>query len=76
MSLPSFVTLNEGGDKRDGLALALQAETQQFYEATLLWKFGSNDTNPWKMGVGSYPLPVFWWQTQAPAANVAHIAPV
>ena len=49
-----------------------EAKTQATYE-NLLWKFGSNDDNPWKMGVGTYELPVFYWQTTAPAAMPAHL---
>ena len=37
------------------------------------WKFGTNDDNPWKMGVGDYKLPVFYWQTAAPAAMPEHL---
>jgi len=37
------------------------------------WKFGNDDDNPWKMGVGAYPLPVFYWQTSAPKADVTHL---
>jgi len=37
------------------------------------WKFGNDDENPWKMGVGGYPLPVFYWQTSAPKADIEHL---
>jgi hypothetical protein len=43
------------------------------YETTLGWKFGNDDDNPWKMGVGAYPLPVFYWQTSAPTADLTHL---
>ena len=43
------------------------------YETTLGWKFGNDDDNPWKMGVGDYPLPVFYWQTTAPKADIGHL---
>jgi len=42
------------------------------YEA-LGWRFGFNNDNPWKMGVGEYELPVFYWQTEAPAAMPEHL---
>ncbi|MDR2585389.1 MAG: hypothetical protein LBC84_04105 [Prevotellaceae bacterium] len=40
------------------------------------WGFGSSDSSPWKMGVGAYELPVFWWQTTAPASTPAHLASI
>ena len=44
----------------------MQAMSQNFYE-TMGWKFGSNNENPWKMGIhNEYSLPVFYWQTKAP----------
>jgi hypothetical protein len=49
-----------------------QAKTQATYTG-LGWKFGNNDDNPWKMGVGSYGLPVFHWQTVAPAEMPEHL---
>jgi len=36
-----------------------------FFQFDLGWKFGNDDDNPWKMGVGEYLLPVFYWQTTA-----------
>jgi len=49
-----------------------QAKTQNTY-ISKGWKFGTNDDNPWKMGVGAYQLPVFYWQTSAPAANLEYL---
>ena len=51
---------------------ATQAKTQTTY-TELGWKFGNNDENPWKMGVGGYALPVFYWQTAAPAQMPTHL---
>ena len=51
---------------------AAQAKTQKTYE-DLGWKFGNDDDKPWKMGVGDYGLPVFYWQTTAPAAMPEHL---
>ena len=62
-------------DNRHGLSIsAATAKTRSTYEnAPRSWKFGANDDNPWKMGVGAYPLPVFHWQTTAPSANITHL---
>ena len=58
---------------RDGADItAADAQKQSTYE-DLGWKFGTNDDNPWKMGVGDYKLPVFYWQTTAPAAMPEHL---
>ena len=42
------------------------AKTQATYSGTgenqLGWKFGNDDTNPWKWGGAFYPLPVLHWQ--------------
>ena len=51
---------------------AEDALKQSSYEA-MLWRFGFNDDNPWKMGVGDYKLPVFYWQTTAPTAMPTHL---
>jgi hypothetical protein len=48
------------------------AQDEDTYKG-LGWKFGEDDDNPWKMGVGAYPLPVFYWQNTAPTANVEHL---
>jgi hypothetical protein len=38
------------------------------------WSFdGENEASPWVMGVDGYPLPVFYWQTSAPTADVSHL---
>jgi len=37
------------------------------------WHFGTDVENLWKMGVCEYELPVFYWQTTAPAAMSAHL---
>jgi len=39
-------------------------------KTTIGWKFGNDDANPWKMSVPGYPLPVFYWQTSAPKADI------
>jgi len=49
-----------------------QAKTKSTY-TDLGWQFGSSEANPWKMGVGNYPLPVFWWQTKEPVADITHL---
>jgi len=50
-----------------------EAKMQDIYE-TMGWQFGTtDDDSPWKMGVGGYLLPVFWWQTTAPAAMPEHL---
>jgi hypothetical protein len=46
---------------------------QQTTYTDLGWKFGNDDVNPWKMGIGAYPLPVFYWQTSAPNADITHL---
>ena len=53
-------------------SLDLKNKKQGTYTA-LGWKFGDDDENPWKMGVGAYPLPVFYWQTSAPTADIEHL---
>ena len=37
------------------------------------WNFGTTDIEPWKMGVGSYELLVFYWQTVVPATMPEHL---
>ena len=60
-------------DNNNGLnILSSQAQQQATYEG-LGWKFGNDDDNPWKMGIGAYPLPVFYWQTSAPKADLGHL---
>ena len=50
-----------------------QAKDQATYTG-LGWSFdGNNDASPWKMGVGNYELPVFYWQTTAPAPMPEHL---
>ena len=61
-----------GGNYNGTDITSAQAKLQVTYTG-IGWKFGNNDANPWKMGVGSYPLPVFYWQTTAPAANLDHL---
>lgn len=52
------------GAPNGGDITAEEAKTQKTYSND--WKFGNDDANPWKMGVGEYKLPVFFWQTTAP----------
>ena len=67
MALPSDATGWNGID-----LTAANAKTEATYSG-MGWKFGIDDANPWKMGVGTYGLPVFYWQTTAPAAMPAHL---
>jgi len=68
MELPSgTLTGNHGSD-----ITTENAQEQSSYEA-MIWRFGFNDDNPWKMGVGDYKLPVFYWQTTAPTAMPTHL---
>ena len=59
---------SEGADKNK-----TEVKSQATYTA-LGWSFGSSEASPWKMGVSTYELPVFYWQTAAPAAMPAHLA--
>ena len=60
-------------NNKDGADITTtQAKTQTTYTG-IGWSFGNNDNNPWKMGVGEYALPVFYWQTTAPAAMPDHL---
>ena len=72
LMLPGGATGNNGSS-----ITAAEAKMQITYSGSgsnqLGWKFGGNDTGPWKMGVNSYVLPVFYWQTTAPAAMPAHL---
>ena len=52
-------------DEGDGTS-ADAAKSQGAY-AALGWGFAGNNASPWKMGVGSYRLPVFYWQNPTPA---------
>lgn len=67
MELPSG-TYGENGAN----ITVVQAKTQTTYTG-LGWAFGTNEDNPWKMGIGGYGLPVFYWQTAAPAAMPEHL---
>ena len=61
------------GSEIDGTSInKTAAKTQATYEG-LGWKFGNNDNNPWKMGVGAYALPVLYWQTEVPATMPVHL---
>ena len=68
MTLPSGNASNHNGSN-----ITTEAAKEQFSYEVMQWKFGFNDDNPWKMGVGEYELPVFYWQTVAPAAMPAHL---
>ena len=71
--LGSTVSSNNGSSAHGANITTLQAKTKATY-TDLDWKFdGSNDASPWKMGAGSYGLPVFYWQTTAPAAMPTHL---
>ena len=69
MELPDDDTLI--GENGEDITTA-KAKTQATYTG-LGWQFGTTDESPWKMGVGGYSLPVFYWQTTAPAAMPAHL---
>ena len=66
------VTGGTGSNVNGADISAAQAKEQATYTG-LGWSFGANDENPWKMGVGDYPLPVFYWQTTAPPANLGYL---
>ena len=72
------MTLPSGANGNNGTSItAAEAKTQITYSGSganqLGWSFGSNDASPWKMSVGAYSLPVFYWQTTAPAAMPTHL---
>ena len=53
---------------------ATQAKTRATYEnAPRNWAFGTSDAAPWKWTVGTYLLPVFYWQNTAPSAMPGHL---
>ncbi|MDR2585442.1 MAG: hypothetical protein LBC84_04375, partial [Prevotellaceae bacterium] len=62
------------GTNIDGDDIDIDAATMQITYTGMGWGFGSSETSPWKMGVGAYELPVFWWQTTTPASMPAHLA--
>ena len=62
-----------GTNGKDGEDITVVQAKQQATYANIGWEFGNSDTTPWKMGVGTYGLPVFYWQTTAPAAMPAHL---
>jgi hypothetical protein len=67
----------------DGESITTQkAKTKQTYvdapfgaaNFVLDWKFGDTDTEPWKWGGDAYPLPLLFWQTSPPLAQLpAHL---
>ena len=61
----SGATFPSGGlTDENGLNLtAADAQLQATYLTGKGWKFGTNETNPWKWGGTAYPLPVLWYQT-------------
>ena len=67
MQAPNNRTHKNGAD-----ISTVQTKSQNTYEE-LGWKFGNNEESPWKMGVGTYSLPVFYWQTTAPAEMPGHL---
>ena len=71
MTLPSG---SSGSNSRHGSDITATDALSQFSYEVMQWKFGVNDDNPWKMGVGEYKLPVFYWQTTAPSAMPAHLS--
>jgi len=76
MTTNSGVTFVIGHTGKDGGGISKDAVfTQNSYENTARanWGFGTTDASPWKMGVGAYKLPVFYWQTTAPGATPAHL---
>ena len=73
----SIVTSNDGSSIHGTDIDKVNAKTQLAYtdysQFGLDWQFGNEDYSPWKMGVGDYPLPVFWWQTKEPTADITHL---
>lgn len=68
MRLPDGATGNNGAD-----ITAAQAKDKATY-VDLGWLFdGNSDASPWKMGVGDYQLPAFYWQTTEPAVMPEHL---
>ena len=69
------ITFDTGAaDNKDGEDISKDAaKLQATYENQLGWKFGNNDDEPWQMGIGDYMLPVFYWQTAAPAEMPVHL---
>ena len=62
-----------GTNGKDGEDITVVQAKQQATYTDMGWKFGNSDTSPWKMNVGGYSLPVFYWQIEAPAAMPAHL---
>ena len=85
MTVNGSTVTSSNGSNLDGADIdKANAKTQLAYNATTLhgafpyefkldWQFGNENNNPWKMGVGDYPLPVFWWQTKEPTADITHL---
>jgi len=68
------VTVNTGaanGNNHGADITATQAKTQSTYVG-LGWQFGNSDAAPWRI-VGAFPLPIFYWQTSAPTADITHL---
>ena len=57
----------------NGMGITKEAAKTQNNYVLLGWGFGTTATSPWKMGVGTYLLPVFHWQTTAPIALPLHL---
>ena len=73
----SIVTSNDGSSIHGADIDKFNAKTQltytDYHQFGLDWQFGNEGYNTWKMGIGDYPLPVFWWQTKEPAADITHL---
>ena len=66
-----IVTNGSAGNQNGADITSAQAKDWNTYGG---WSFdGKTDDCPWVMGIGSYPLPVFYWQTAVPVANISHL---
>jgi hypothetical protein len=73
MTVLGATVSGDDGTGIDGISMeASVAKTKDTYLGGGL-EFGSDDDHPWQMGIGAYPLPVFYWQTTAPAGDVSHL---
>ena|GEM_PF-1260980 len=59
-------TLDRGAERTDGADITpIGSERMEEWWKTSMWKFGSNDDNPWKWGAS---LPTLYWQTASSTA--------
>ena len=61
-------------NNRNGLNVSADDAKKQTTYVGLGWQFGNSDAAPWRMVAGSeYPLPILYWQSAPPAANIDHL---